>query len=349
MAEYIIAVDAMGGDNAPLSTCQGSVAALREMSDIRIALYGFEDKIREALGDFSDVKDRIEIVNTTEEITMEDAPMLAVRRKTDSGLVRASMAVREGKAQALVSAGSTGAIMACGLVRIGRIPGIERPALAVMYPGAKKSFLILDSGANVDCQPKYLNEFGLMGAAYMRSVMNIPEPDVRLLNNGLEETKGNKLAKEAYAIMKEQKAYKFNGNIEAREVPDGVCDVVVCDGFDGNILVKLTEGVAGTMFKLIKEAMMSTLAGKIGGLLVKPQLRKFKKRFDYEEVGGAPLLGVNGAVVKAHGSSSAAAIKNAIRQARLMAAGDITGKISEGMEIFRASSADDTENGEEQK
>ncbi len=349
MSEYMIALDAMGGDNAPQATCAGAVEALRENSRIRIRLYGREDVIKANLGDYSDVASRLDIIHTTEEISMEDAPMLAVRRKTDSSLVRAAMDVREGTAQALVSAGSTGAGMACGILRIGRIQGVERPALGVLYPGVEKTFLILDSGANVDCQPKYLSEFGLMGAAFMSPVTGISDPEVRLLNNGAEETKGSKLYKEAHQMMKEQKAYRFTGNIESRDVPFGKCDVVVCDGFDGNILIKLTEGIASAMFGLLKQSLMATTAGKIGGMLIKPSLKGFKKHFDSEEVGGAPLLGVSAPVVKAHGSSHATAIKNAVFQAFNMIKGDVCGKIAQGMEKITASSAEAEERMEETK
>lgn len=328
-----IAIDAMGGDFAPASVCQGAIAAASGQSELSLYLYGPKETLEEQLLSCPpSVRKRIQIVHAPDTITMEDAPALAVRRKTESSMVMAAMALREGTADAFVSAGSTGAVLLCGLLRVGRIQGVERPALAVTYPGAQKPFLLLDSGANVDCQPKWLMHFGLMGAAYMRALHAVADPEVRLVNIGAEETKGNKLSQEAYALMRSQNAYRFGGNIEAREVPYGAADVVVCDGFDGNILIKLTEGLASAMFSLMKEDMLSTVAGKIGGLLVKPSLRAFKKRLDSEQYGGAPLLGVNGVMVKAHGNSTPTAIQNAIYQAANMVRGNVVSRIAQGLQ-----------------
>ena len=231
----------------------------------------------------------------------------------------------------MVSAGSTGALLACGMLRLGRIKGIERPALAPVMPGAKGSWLLIDSGANVDCQPKYLVQFGLMGSVYAKSVMGIENPKVGLVNIGAEEEKGNKLTKETFQLMKNQTSYNFAGNCEARDIPTGDFDVVVADGFDGNLILKYTEGLAKAMMTLMKEDLMSSLRSKIGALLAMPGMRKFKKRMDYNEQGGAPLLGVDGAVVKAHGSSGELAICNAIRQARTMLEGQVVDKIREGL------------------
>lgn len=337
MAYIKIALDAMGGDNAPDCVCEGALLALKEFQDVSIQLYGPENLIREKLGEGAkQYGDRLEVIDAQDVIDMHDAPMLAVRKKTESSMVKAAMAVREGRADAFVSAGSTGAVLACGMLRVGRIKGIERPALAVVYPGAEKPFLLLDSGANVDCQAKWLVHFGLMGAAYMRALFDIKDPEVKLANIGLEDTKGNKTTLETYGLMKKQKAFNFAGNIEAREVPYGKADVVVCDGFDGNIIVKLTEGLASAMFGLMKVDMMSSLRGKIGALLVKPSLKKFKGRLDSEKHGGAPLLGVNGAMVKAHGNSTGTAIMNAVRQARKMVEGDVVSRIQKGVEELSA-------------
>ncbi|MDO4739879.1 MAG: phosphate acyltransferase PlsX [Eubacteriales bacterium] len=332
-----IALDAMGGDNAPDAICEGALLALKEFSDITIQLYGPEALLRQkTAGAGAEIKDRLEIIDAPDVIDMHDAPMLAVRKKTESSMVKAAMAVREGKADAFVSAGSTGAVLACGMLRIGRIKGIERPALAVVYPGAEKPFLLLDSGANVDCQSKWLVQFGLMGAAYMRAFFDIEDPEVRLANIGAEETKGNRMTQEAYGLLAKQKAFRFAGNIEAREVPFGKADVVVCDGFDGNIILKLTEGLAGAMFGLMKVDMLATLRGKIGALLVKPSLKKFKGRLDSEKYGGAPLLGVNGALIKAHGNATATAIMNAAGQARKMVQGGVVARIQKGVEELAA-------------
>ncbi|MBE5773271.1 MAG: phosphate acyltransferase PlsX [Clostridiales bacterium] len=332
MIKYVIAVDAMGGDNAPDAIVAGAVQAVREFKDIKVLLAGPKDRIEALIADAKDVADRIEILPADEVITMEEAPMLAVRKKVNSSMVQAMLAVREKRAGAVVSAGSTGAVLACGMLRIGRIRGIERPALAPVIPGAKKPFLLIDSGANVDCQPKYLNQFGLMGSVYMRSVMGIEDPAVGLVNIGAEEEKGNKLTKETYQLMKAQKSYRFVGNAEARDIPGGDFDVVVADGFDGNIILKYTEGIVKALLSMLKEGLMSSTVTKIGAALSKPAFRDLKRKLDYNAYGGAPMLGVEGAVVKAHGSSGEEAIKNAVRQAREMLAGNVVEKIREGLE-----------------
>ena len=334
MSHYVIALDAMGGDHAPDAIVEGAVRALRKYDDIRILLAGPEEKLQEMTASAGDVKDRIEIVNATQVIKMDEAPMMAVRAKKDSSLVVAMNAVREGRAGAVVSAGSTGALLAGGMFKIGRIAGIERPALAPVLPGLKKNFMLIDSGANVDCQPRYLLQFGLMGSVYMKSVLDVKDPQVGLVNIGAEAEKGNKLTKETYAMMQQQSGYCFAGNCEARDIFTGNYDVVVADGFDGNIILKHTEGLAKALFTMIKDELMASMGTKIGAMLAKPAFRKVKRRMDYNAVGGAPLLGVNGAVVKAHGSSGAEAIENAIRQARRMLEGDVVGKIREGLKAL---------------
>ena len=331
MSHYVIALDAMGGDHAPDAIVEGAVRALRKYDDIRILLAGPEEKLQALTASAGDVKDRIEIVNATQVIEMDEAPMMAVRAKKDSSLVVAMNAVREGRAGAVVSAGSTGALLAGGMFKIGRIAGIERPALAPVLPGLKKNFMLIDSGANVDCQPRYLLQFGLMGSVYMKSVLDVKDPQVGLVNIGAEAEKGNKLTKETYALMQQQSGYSFAGNCEARDIFTGNYDVVVADGFDGNIILKHTEGLAKALFTMIKEELMASLGTKIGAMLAKPAFRKVKRRMDYNAVGGAPLLGVNGAVVKAHGSSGGEAIENALRQARRMLEGDVVGKIRAGL------------------
>ena len=334
MSRYVIALDAMGGDNAPEAIVEGAIRGLRRFKDIEILLAGPEEKLSALIAGANDVKDRIRIENATQVIGMDESPMMAVRAKKDSSLVVAMNAVREGRAGAVVSAGSTGAILAGGMFKIGRIQGIERPALAPVLPGLKKNFMLIDCGANVDCQPRYLLQFGLMGSVYMKSVLNVQDPQVGLVNIGAEAEKGNKLVKETYGLMQQQTGYTFAGNCEARDIFTGDYDVVVADGFDGNIILKHTEGLAKALFTMIKEELMASLGTKIGAMLAKPAFRKVKKRMDYNAVGGAPLLGVNGAVVKAHGSSGAEAIENAIRQARRMLEGDVVGKISEGLKCL---------------
>lgn len=331
MEKYVIALDAMGGDHAPDAIVKGAIMALRQFDDVRILLAGPKDRLEKLIADASDVNSRIEIIEADEVIGMDESPMIAVRKKVNSSMVQAMLAVREKRAGAVVSAGSTGALLACGMLRLGRIKGIERPALAPVMPGAKGSWLLIDSGANVDCQPKYLVQFGLMGSVYMKNVMGVENPKVGLVNIGAEEEKGNKLTKETFQLMKNQTSYNFAGNCEARDIPTGDFDVVVADGFDGNLILKYTEGLAKAMMTLMKDDLMSSLRTKIGAMLAKPGMRKFKKRLDYNEQGGAPLLGVDGAVVKAHGSSGDVAISNAIRQARTMLEGQVVEKIREGL------------------
>ena len=331
MSEYIIALDAMGGDQAPDAIVAGAIAALRGFADIRVLLAGPEQRLNELIAGAEDVRDRLEILPAEDVILMDESPMLAVRRKVNSSMVQAMLAVREGRAGAVVSAGNTGAILAGGMLRIGRIPGIERPALAPVIPGAKKPFLLIDAGANVDCQPKYLEQFGLMGSVYMHSVMGVERPAVGLVNIGAEAEKRNKLTKETYQLMQAQTSYHFAGNAEARDIPTGDFDVVVADGFDGNIILKYTEGLASAMMGMLKTNLMASKVTKIGAALSRPAFRKFKRSMDYNAYGGAPLLGVEGAVIKAHGASGETAIMNAIRQARLMLEGDVAGKIREGL------------------
>ncbi|MBE5775552.1 MAG: phosphate acyltransferase PlsX [Clostridiales bacterium] len=333
MQKYTIAVDAMGGDNAPNAIVAGCIEALREMDNIEILLCGPEETIRPLLADAADVTGRITVVHAPDVISMHEAPMMAVRKKTDSSMVRAMLEVKNGNAQAFVSAGSTGAVLAGGMIRIGRIRGVERPALAPVIPGKNHPFLLIDSGANVDCQAEYLVQFGMMGSIYMEKVMGVKNPKVGLVNIGTEEEKGNQMSKKAFGLMKEQKVFNFVGNVEAREVPMGDVDVIACDGFDGNIILKYTEGLASALTGVLKEELLGGgIKEKIGALLIKPALKRFKGRLDSEEHGGAPLLGVNAPMIKAHGSSEARGIKNALRQARTMIEGDVTGKIRDAVE-----------------
>ncbi len=333
MQKYTIAVDAMGGDNAPAAIVAGCLEALREMDDIHILLCGPEEELRSQLKDAGNLTDRITIVHAPDVISMHEAPMMAVRKKTDSSMVRAMLEVKNGSAQAFVSAGSTGAVLAGGMIRIGRIRGIDRPALAPVIPGKNHPFLLIDSGANVDCQAEYLVQFGMMGSIYMEKVMGVKNPKVGLVNIGVEEEKGNQMSKKAFGLMKEQQVFNFVGNVEAREVPTGDVDVIACDGFDGNIILKYTEGLASALTGVLKEELLGGgLKEKIGALLIKPALKRFKGRLDSEEHGGAPLLGVNAPMIKAHGSSEARGIKNALRQARTMIEGDVTGKIRDAVE-----------------
>ena len=310
-------LDAMGGDNAPDCTVLGAIEALRADKELKITLGGPREEIEKRLTDCDDVRGRIEIDDCQEIITNHDAPVMAIRQKKQAAQVKGMLLVRDGGADAFVSAGSTGATLAGGMFRLGRIEGVERPALAPLLPNGKGYFCLIDCGANVDCLPAYLPQFGVMGAAYVKAVLGIDSPRVGLVNIGAEAEKGNALAKAAYPLM-ERAPFRFIGNVEGRDITGDVADVVVCDGFSGNLILKFMEGVAGTLMDIIKGEMMADLRGKLGGLIAKPAFRRVKKTMDYTEVGGAPLLGVKGAVVKAHGSSNAHAIACAIRQAALM-------------------------------
>ena len=323
-----IALDAMGGDNAPGAAVEGCLMALKERDDISVILVGQSDNIEPLLANARELRERIEIVDAPDVITMHDAPVMAVRRKPNSSLVKAMDMLKTGDAQACVSAGSTGAILAAGMFRVGRIPGIDRPALASVIPSTNKPYMLLDCGANADCRPEYIVHFGVMGSIYMEKVKGYQNPRVALVNIGAESEKGNELSKATYPLL-QKSGLNFTGNIEPRDIPSGAADVVVCDGFTGNVILKLVEGLASMLLGMIKTELMSSWLTKIGAALSMPAFRSVKKRLDYTEEGGAPLLGVKGAVIKAHGSSNATAIKNALFQAARMVEGNIVGRIEE--------------------
>lgn len=325
-----LVLDALGGDHAPQATCEGALIALRENKDLFLILAGEPKAIEQHLQNADDVRDRLQVLSAPEVITNHESAAMAIRQKKDSALVRGMLMVREGEADGFVSAGSTGAVLVGGMLRLERIPGIERPALAPMMPGDKGGFLLIDCGANVDSKPEYLAQFALMGDAYMRKMQSMEHPRVGLLNIGAEEEKGNLLYAAAHQLIKKE-PINFVGNVEARDVPGGLADVIVCDGFDGNILLKYTEGVASALMRIIKKELLADTRSKIGALLAKPAFSRVKKVMDYTEVGGAPLLGVQGAVVKAHGSSNAKAIRGAIRQAYLMASAKVAKAIEENI------------------
>ena len=322
-----IALDAMGGDYAPKQIVVGAVDAACGLPEVKIFLVGKQEAIQREVGRFSKGRKAryqravstgaLEIVHAPDEVEMSDVPVEAVRKKKDCSINVAMRMVKEGRADVFVSAGNSGAVATSAILNLGRIPGVERPALAPLLPNGKGHFLLIDCGANVDCKPEYLVQFGLMGEAYMRGVMGMKEPRVGLVNIGAEAEKGNALVKETYPLM-EKAPYRFVGNVEARDITADQADVLVADGFSGNLILKFMEGVAATLMGIIKKEMMADLRGKIAGLIAKPAFRRVKKTMDYTEVGGAPLLGVKGVVVKAHGSSNAHAIACAIRQAALM-------------------------------
>lgn len=321
-----IYLDAMGGDNAPSCTVEGALEALRADCDLSVVLAGDEKEINRLLTGCDDVMDRLTVENCTQTIDNHESPVMAVRTKKDSAAVKGMLAVRENRADGFVSAGSTGALLAGGMFRLGRIDGIDRPALAPLLPNGKDYFLLIDCGANVDCKPEYLQQFAIMGDAYMRCVRGIEEPRIGLLNIGVESEKGNQLTKETYPLL-EKTPLRFVGNVEARDVTADIADVIVADGFSGNLILKFMEGMASTLLGMLKKELMSSLRCKIGALLSKPAFRKIKHSMDYTEVGGAPLLGVKGAVVKAHGSSNGHAIACAIRQAVQMHRGGVAAAI----------------------
>ncbi|MBR5110352.1 MAG: phosphate acyltransferase PlsX [Clostridia bacterium] len=323
-----IYLDAMGGDNAPQCTIDGAIEALRADADLKITLGGPKDEIEKKLVNCDDVRGRIEVDDCPEIISNHDAPVMAIRTKKQSAQVKGMLLVREGGADGFVSAGSTGATLAGGMFRLGRIDGVERPALAPLLPNGKGFFCLIDCGANVDCLPAYLPQFGIMGAAYLKAVRGVDNPRVGLVNIGAESEKGNALAKAAYPLM-EKAPFRFIGNVEGRDITGDVADVVVCDGFSGNLILKFMEGVAGTLLGMIKKEIKADFRSTLGGLMAKPAFKRVKKAMDYTEVGGAPLLGVKGVVVKAHGSSNAHAIACAIRQAALMKRKDLVASIEQ--------------------
>ncbi|WP_373229963.1 phosphate acyltransferase PlsX [Cohnella sp.] len=309
-----IAIDAMGGDHAPHAHVESALAAAIEWPDTHIILVGNPGVLQPLIGNAP--PSNVSIEAAMEIIGNDDEPVKAVRRKTDSSMVVAGRMVKEGRADAMISAGNTGALMALGLLVVGRLKGIERPGLAPMFPSLDNvGVLALDMGANMDAKPEHLLQYALMGSLYRNKVHGIKEPRVGLLNVGTEASKGSELTKAAYELL-EKAPINFVGNVEARDVLDRSCDVLVCDGFSGNILLKAMEGAASTIFKLLREELTSSFKSKLAAGVLKPNFRRVRDRMDYNEHNGAPLLGVNGLVVKGHGSSDAKAMKTAIRQTR---------------------------------
>ncbi len=320
-----IIIDAFGGDNAPKEILLGAHQAVKELG-VEIIAVGNETTIRTVAENEGISLRGITIHHASDVLTMHDEPTDVLKKKPDSSLAVGLKLLREGAGDAFVSAGSTGALLVGATLLVRRVPGIKRPALATVIPGDPRPYLLCDCGANADCRPEMLVQFATMGAAYMEKVMGVAKPTVGLVNNGTEESKGGELQLAAHALLKES-GLNFIGNVEARELNAGAADVAVCDGFTGNVVLKLTEGVAGLMNKKIKAVFKSGLAGNIAYLLTKPELKKFKASMDYTEHGGAPILGVAAPVIKAHGSSNAKAFKNAIRQAKACVENDVTGAI----------------------
>ncbi len=324
-----VAVDAMGGDYAPQEPVKGAVAAVKENSNVKVFLVGQKEVIEQELSKYSYDQNKIEIVDAREVIETAEPPVLAIRKKKDSSIVKAMMMVRDGECDAFVSAGSTGAVLVGGQILVGRIKGIERPPLAPLIPTAKGPALLIDCGANVDARSSQLVQFAKIGSIYMENVLGIKNPRVGIANIGAEEEKGNALVKETFPLLKACPDINFVGSVEARDIPNGDVDVIVCEAFVGNIILKLYEGVAGTLLKKVKEGMMASFTSKIGALLVKSSLKNTLKSFNLDDHGGAPLLGLKGLVVKTHGSSKELEIKNSILQCLQFKEQDINEKIKE--------------------
>ncbi|WP_043933365.1 phosphate acyltransferase PlsX [Bacillus sp. EB01] len=323
-----IAIDAMGGDHAPKEIVLGAVKAADTYKDIEITLIGNESKIRETFTNH----DRISILHTDEVILGTDEPVRAVRRKKTASMVLAAQLVLDGKADACISAGNTGALMAAGLFVVGRIEGIDRPALAPTLPTiGGEGFLLLDVGANVDAKAEHLFQYAIMGSVYSEKVRGIQNPRVGLLNIGTEEKKGNELSKQAFKLLKDS-GLNFVGNVEARDLLNGIADVVVTDGFTGNMVLKTVEGTAMSVFKMLKGALTADLKSKLAAAVLKPSLNGLKNKMDYSEYGGAALFGLKAPVIKAHGSSNAQSLFSAVRQTREMVSNDVTGLIRKTVE-----------------
>ena len=328
-----IAIDAMGGDEGPKTTVKASIDAIEEL-DVTMVIVGKEDIINKELSKYKYNSEKIQVINAAEIISNEEEPAMAIRKKKESSMVIGLNMLKEKKVDAFLSAGSTGALLSGGLLLVKRIKGIERPALGTVYPTKRGMSLLLDVGANAECKPKYLQQFALMGSIYSEKILKISNPKVGLINIGTEREKGNTLTKETYELLETTQNINFYGNIEGRNIPDGDVDVLVCDGFVGNIVLKLTEGLGMNIFSMLKEMFMKSTKTKLGALLLKSGLKEFSKKLDYTEYGGAPLLGVKGIIIKAHGSSNDVAIKNAIRQAKLSIENKIIENIEENITLL---------------
>lgn len=328
-----VAVDAMGGDNAPGEIVKGAVAAVSGRSDIEVILLGKKELIEAELKKYPSVPDRIRIEDAREVIEMAEAPVAAVRKKKDSSIVKGMHMVRRQEADAFVSAGNSGAVLVGGQIIVGRLRGVERPPFASLIPTAEGVMLLLDCGANVDSRPAHLVQFAVMGSIYMENVLGVKNPRVSIVNIGAEEEKGNALVKETFPLLRECPDINFTGSIEARDIPAGGCDVAVCEGFTGNVVLKMYEGTAKVLLAAVKKGLMSTLRSKIGALLIKPALKETLKAYDASAYGGAPMLGLKGLVVKTHGSAKAVEVEHTIIQCVQFKEQRIGERISEKLHI----------------
>lgn len=328
-----IALDAMSGDYAPIATIKGAVEALNENKNIKVILVGKKEVIEEELKKYKYDEERIEIKIADEVIDMTDDPIKAIKDKKNSSMNVCIDLVKDGIADASVSCGNTGALLASSQLKLKRIKGVLRPAIAVPFPSKKGNTLFLDLGANADTKPEYLVQFAIMGSKYMEILANIKKPKVALLNIGEEETKGNELTREAFTLLKEEKNINFTGNIESTKIMDGDVDVVVTDGFTGNILLKTSEGVGKFVFHIIKESIMENFVSKIAALILKKNFKKVKEKVDASEYGGAIFLGLNGLSIKAHGSSDYRAVKNALKVAAKFIDANFVEELRKTMEV----------------
>lgn len=330
MAEMVnVAVDAMGGDNAPFEIVKGAVEAINADKRVKVFLVGKQDIVKEELAKYTYDPAQMEVVHAEEVIETAEPPVMAVRKKKESSLVKCMYLVKDGTCDGMVTAGSTGATLVGGQIIVGRIKGVERPPLAPLIPTEKGVSLLIDCGANVDARSSHLVQFAKMGSVYMESVMGVKNPTVGIVNIGAEEEKGNALVKETFPLLKNCPEINFIGSVEARDIPSGAADVIVCEAFVGNVVLKMYEGVGASLVKMIKGGLMTSLRSKIGALLVKPALKETMKGLSTEDYGGAPLLGLNGLVVKTHGSSKAIEVKNSVLQCITFKEQKINEKIKE--------------------
>jgi glycerol-3-phosphate acyltransferase PlsX len=324
-----VALDAMGGDFGPEVMISGAIEALTAY-DIEIILVGDRQRITDTLKDKKYPSERLSIYHASETVEMHESPSVALRKKKDSSIRRAVELVKNGEADAVVSAGHSGVMMAASLIVIGKLPNVDRPAIATLMPSTKGFFVLLDVGATVDCKPLNLLEFAHMGNAYAKVIFNAPSPRIALLSIGEEDTKGNEVTKEAFKYLKNS-SLNFVGNMEGKDIFAGEADVVVCDGFIGNIALKVSEGIVEAVMKMLKKEISDSMVGKLGYLMIKPAMKEFKKKIDYSEYGGAPLLGINGTSIISHGRSSSHAIKNAIKMASEVAGRKVHSIITESL------------------